>query len=846
MTLVALRGLLGRKLRTILTALAIVLGVALVSGSFVLTDTISKAFDTIFASSYDKTDAVVSGRKIVDFSSGGNATVSPQLLGRIRSLPSVQAAAGQVIDLNGNSTQAKLVVDGKPVQTNGNPTFGIGVDPRNPQFNPLQLRSGHWARGLHQVVVDAAVAESEHLQTGDPVGVAADGPTRPFRVVGIATYGGVESLGGASIAVFDLPTARALLHKPGYDAISVSAKPGVSTAALMGELRSVAPATAKVQSGDDYAKEQAEGINEFISFIRWFLLAFGGIALFVGAFVIFNTLSITVAQRTREFATLRTLGAARRQIMRSVITESAVQGAAASVIGLFLGLGLAKGLSSLMDALGLSLPQAGTVFALRTVIVSLALGIVITLVAGVAPAIRATRVPPIAAVREGAVLSAPKRWTPYAGTGLAAFASALLAYGLFAGGVGTAGRIASIALGTLLLFVGVAVVSPRLVPALVRIVGQPSARFGIAGRLARRNATRNAGRTAAMAAALMIGLALVTFVAVFAEGLRSSDESAVRSQLNTSYVVTSESAWQPLPASAGNAVASASGVHASSVVTDRGRFAGENIDVSGVEPRTIVGPYRFEWKQGSDATVRSLGRDEAVVAESFADDHGLGVGSSFRLVTTSGAPMPVHVKAIYEPAKFDPLLGEVIVSRSTFASAFPRSPLAFTLVQGGDAATIERSLRQFPDATVRTTDGFVKSRTADLSTILNLLYVLLALSGSISLFGMVNTLALGVSERTREVGMLRAVGMTRRQTRRMVRHEGIITALIGAALGIPLGLGFAAIVTQALSKYGLGFTVPVGTLAVFVVVAIVSGLAAAIIPARRASRLNVLRALQYE
>ena len=517
------------------------------------------------------------------------------------------------------------------------------------------------------------------------------------------------------------------------------------------------------------------------------------------------------------------------------------------MVGLFLGVALAKGLSSLMDALGLALPQAGTVFATRTIVVSLLVGIVITLIAGLTPAIRATRIPPIAAVREGAVVTRPRRWTPYAGGVVAALAAALLSYGLLVGGVGTGARIASIAFGTILLFVGVAVLSPRLVPAIAGVVGRPSVRFGVAGRLARGNAVRNPGRTAATAAALMIGLALVTFVAVFASGLGASDERAVRSQLNASYVVTAKSDWQKLPAAAGAAIAAAPGVQvASSVVSDRARAGSASIDVSGVDPSTIVGPYRFDWTQGTDADARSLAPGQAIVRKSFAEDRELALGDRFRIVTGAGRPVPLTVAAIYEPAEFDPLLGSVVVTRSTFASAFPRSPLALTLVQGGSEASIQRALRRFPDAAVWTTDAFVTQRAADLTAILNLLYVLLALSGLVSLLGMVNTLALAVFERTRELGMLRAVGMTRRQARRMIRHESVITALIGAALGIPLGLGLAAIVTEALSKYGVQFSVPVGTLGVFVLVAIACGLVAAILPARRASRLNVLRALQYE
>ncbi|TML10193.1 MAG: FtsX-like permease family protein, partial [Actinobacteria bacterium] len=320
MTGVALKGLLARRVRAILTALAIVLGVAMVSGSFVLTDTISKAFDSIFTSSYSHTDAVVSGRKLVDYSTGGNTTVSQTVLERIKRTRDVAAASGALIDLNGDSTHANLIGrDGKAIQSNGNPTFGFGIDTSQPRFNPLKLKEGHWATGAHQVVIDAETAKKQHFAVGDTIGVAASGPKESFRIVGTATYGDVKSLGGATLAVFTIPTAQRLLDLHGYSVISVAAKPGVSADRLVSELKQEVPASAQVRTAKEQANEDKQGVASFISFIRGFLLGFGGIALFVGAFVIFNTLSITVAHRTRELATLRTLGASRRQVLRSVV-----------------------------------------------------------------------------------------------------------------------------------------------------------------------------------------------------------------------------------------------------------------------------------------------------------------------------------------------------------------------------------------------------------------------------------------------------------------------------------------------------------------------------------------------
>ena len=312
---VAIRGLLARKLRSALTAVAIVLGVAMVSGTLVLTDTIEKAFDSIFSSSYEQTDAVVSGKKLVEWSQTGKATVSPEILGRIQALPEVEAAAGTILDLSGDANQAKILdKQGEAIQGN-NPTFGLGVNPEDERFNPFRLVEGDWASGPNEVVIDVSTADAEGFRVGEQVKVAGEGPVRSFTLAGIVRFGDVDSLGGATIALFDIATARQVLDKPGFDAVAVAARDGVSTEKLVDSIALALPDSAEVKSGSEQAAEDGEGVGEFVKFIRYFLLAFGGIALFVGAFVIFNTLSITVAQRTKELATLRTLGASRRQVL---------------------------------------------------------------------------------------------------------------------------------------------------------------------------------------------------------------------------------------------------------------------------------------------------------------------------------------------------------------------------------------------------------------------------------------------------------------------------------------------------------------------------------------------------
>jgi putative ABC transport system permease protein len=844
MTWVALRSLAERRMRAVLTALAIVLGVAMVAGTFILTDTIDKAFTDIFKTSYTQTDLVVRGTTVVDDSFAGAPTVPASLLPRIKAIPGVEAAAGNVMDFSGTGNTARMIDrDGNVIGGTSMPTFGVGVDPAQPRFNPLTLTSGAWAHGPHQVVIDAGTAKAEHFAAGDTIRVAADGPVRSFTITGVARFGDVDSLGGTTIAVFDNPTARSVLGKTGFQAIQVATAPGASKAEVARRIEAMLPSNATLQTGDEQAASDKESVSEGITFIRGFLLAFGGIALFVGAFVIFNTFSITVAQRSRELATLRTLGASRRQVMRSVVAEAGFLGLAASLVGLGLGYVLAKGLSALFDALGVTMPHADTVFATRTVVVSLLLGTVITLLAGVIPALRATRVPAIAAVREGAVLPPGRmaRLTPILAPLTIIGAGALLAMGV------SGGNPFAIGAGSLLAFVGIAMVAPRLVRPLAALVGWPIARMGAPGGLARENATRNPGRTASTAAALMIGLALVTFVSVLGNGLLSSSENAVTKQVDSDRVVLSSNGWDPLPTGAGRAIATAEGVTASSSVRqDRGLVEGNSVSVSGVDTDTIAGLYRFSWDEGSDAALATLDGDGAIVSKTLARDHHLAVGTPVTVTTPSGDTVTRTVTGIYAPPRIAPLLGSVIVSQEAFDASFPRAKDIYTFVDGGSAASLDAALATFPDAKVMTAHDFAVDYGDDLSIILNLLYVLLALSVIVSVFGMVNTMVLSVHERTRELGMLRAVGMTRRQTRRMVRGESVVTALIGAALGLPLGIGLAAMVTQSLSGFGVELSVPAGNLVWFVAVAISVGVIAAVMPARRAGRLDVLKALQYE
>jgi putative ABC transport system permease protein len=820
---IALKGLAGRKVRALLTALAVVIGVSMVSGTFVLTDTMQKAFDGIFTESYEGTDAVV-----------GGGPVPASMLEKVKALPSVDAAAGSILDLQENTNPATLLDRKGQVIGRQGETMGIGIGDDGRQFSPLALKQGEWAHGPREIVLDAGTAGKYDFKVGDTIQGAGNGPTQPYTITGVARFGSVDNLGGTSLAIFDVATAQKLFDKAGkFDSISVKAKDGVKPAALTKEIKPLLGSGLEVQTGDAQASADAKDTNESLKFITYFLLGFGGIALFVGAFVILNTLSITVAQRSREFATLRTLGASRRQVMRSVVIEGLVVGIVASLLGLVLGLGIAKGMTALFAAMGVDLPKSGTVLANRTIIVSLLTGTLVTLVASIVPARRATRVPAISAVREGsaATLAGGPERGPLRGLVVVGVSLASIGLGLF-GGVGGGLVALTLGVGVLALFVGIAMLASHLVKPIAALVGLPAERLGgSAGRLARENSVRNPGRTASTAAALMIGLALVTVVATLGAGLRGSTEKAVSKQVEADYVVTAKDGGGSFPATSDAALAGAAKT-ISAVRND------QDAGVTGIDPRTIDRFYAFDWKSGSLAGMDDRG---AIVTKSYATDNHLKVGSSFKVES-----LKLRVVGIHEPPKMDSLLGNVAIAQATFDGAFSRPQNAFTFVDGSSKAALGKVTAAYPDAKVTTQAEFEKSRADGLGTILKMLYVLLGFSVVVSLFGMVNTLVLAVYERTRELGMLRAVGMTRRQARRMIRHESVITALIGAAMGIPLGIFLAALVTQALSKYGVSLSLPLTELAAFTTVAIAAGVLAAIIPARRASRLNVLEALQYE
>jgi putative ABC transport system permease protein len=853
MVTVALKGLAGRKVRALLTAIAIVLGVAMISGTYILTDTINNGFNTIVVNSYKNADVVVSGKAAFD-NTNGNGVETPtfpqNVLSEVKALPDVAAAAGSV-----TSDNVKLIgKDGKVIDTGGAPSLGFSVDPREQQFNPTKLTAGSWPSGGDQVAIDKATASHEGFVVGDTIELQTVGPQRSFHISGIAELTGVGSIGGATFALFDLPTAQRVFAKPGQlDVIRIQSKTGVSTAKLVSEIKPLLPPTATVRGANAQVKEDKKEFD--IAFLQYILLAFAGISLFVGAFVIANTLAITIAQRMREFATLRTLGASRRQVLWSVVIEAFVIGLLGSVIGLFLGLGLAKLLNKLFVTFGIDLPQGQTVFATRTVIVSLVVGTVVTLVASIRPARRATRVPPIAAVREGSVLPVSRfaRYGPVTALGILAAAIVLVALGTLASGIATGPRLLLLGVGVLLLFFGVSMNAARVVRPLAAVLGAPARSIGGApGILARDNATRNPARTASTASALMIGLALVTFVAIFSAGTFKSFEDAVDQLFIADYAITATNTFTPIDAAAGEALVGKPGVSdVTPIRAGSSRFLGGEHNLTAVEPNIATG-VRLDWKSGGPSVPGRLRSDGFFTDNDFAKSHHLHVGSVVNLEFPSGKHADVRLLGIYEKPNGGSPFGEATISTALFDKYIPRPRDEMVLINTPDGvsdantATLKDDVAGFADAKVQTRDEFKANFIKPIKKVINLLYALLALSVIVSLVGIINTLVLTIFERTRELGMLRAVGMTRRQVRMMIRYESIVTALMGAALGMVVGVFLAALVTQALSGQGVVFAVPWIQLVYFIVAAILVGILAAVIPARRAARLNVLRALQYE
>jgi putative ABC transport system permease protein len=846
----AVKSLWARKVRALTTILAVVIGVSFVAGTYILTDTTFAAFDEIFEDSLAKTDVVITAKEEVRQETGETPSFKAGVLSKVRQVGGVRVAVGQIFTVG-----AFFDAENEQIGTKFAPKFITSNIPES--LETQTYVEGRKPRNAKEASLDQSAAEEAGLGIGETLKLASVERVAAYRIVGLTKLGSA-SWGGASIAGLVLPEAQRITDKRGeFDQILIAAKEGVSEETLKRRVQQrVDDPSLRIETAEENAKRNSDQIHEDLGFLRIALLVFAFVALFVGAFLIFNTFSITVAQRIKEFGMLRTLGAGRGQILGSVVVEALTIGVLGALLGLAGGFAIAKGLNALFVAVGIDLPTTALVTKTRTIAISLLIGVGVTLVSSFVPALRATRVPPIAALLALELPQSRRRGAVLAGLavllGLAGLA--MVAVGLFGGADGgsAAGLIGGGAVAVLL---GVSLFSPRLVRPLASLAGRPLELLRrLTGRLARENTQRNPARTAVTAAALMIGLAVVAFVTVFAAGIKSSIANAVDESFQGELVLQNSDGFSPISSRAAGLARQIPGVE---LVSTMRTAQAKALDGSGKErvsalDREAGKVIDIDWTEGGPQTLHDLSDDEVIVDKSFASGNGVEVGDDVGFLTQIGAKPRLRVVGEYEDKA--ELFGSAIVTQKTMATAFDQrdDTIDFIkLAQGASAGKVQAVLikamdREFPVVEVRNQQELKENQEEQINNLLGLIYALLALAVIVSLFGIANTLALSIHERTRELGMLRAIGMSRRQVRTMIRYEAVITALIGALLGMVVGVIFAALIAQPLKDEGFVLSYPIGTLILMLFFAAIAGVIAAIGPARRASRLDVLEALHYE
>ncbi len=839
---VVVQGLLAHKLRLALTALAIVLGVTFISGTFVLTDTLHNTFTTLFGHVYQNVDFEVRGTATLSGGSGNTGAVRKPIpedvAATVRRIPGVEYADGVV-----NGYAQFVSPHGKAIVNGGAPTIGTSYD-QNAQLSALRLSEGSAPTSPHEVVMDAATAQKYHFKVGDHVRVLLLGAPETFTISGIVTFGNASNLAGATIAAFNLPTAQRIFGEVGrYDAVDVLTAPGADKKTVEHAIAAALPKGVEVVTGQTVANEQASDINQALSFFSTALLVFAFISLFVGGFTIFNTFSITVGQRTRELALLRIVGASRRQVFRSVLAEAVIVGTLASLVGLGLGVLAAEGLEALLKGFGITLPAGALVFEGRTVIVALLVGIGVTVVSAISPARRAVRVPPVAALADyHAEQQESSRRRIVVGSLIELVGVAVLVIGL------TKPAIQLVGLGAFAVFIGIGMLAPVVARPMASVIGRPLARlFGIAGKLGRENSMRSPRRTAQTASALLVGIALVSTIAVFGASVSKSVTSSVDDAINANYIITSSAVGGAggFSGAVATAAAEVPDVTAVSTVYEGAfdfRHALSNLTAVSTDhlPRTVI----LHMKSGHGTSALAAG--ELLIDTTTADSKHLSVGSVVPVTFAQTGSSKLRIGGIFRP---NGLLGSYVVGDRYFLAHFDNPlPVAVLLATGSEShatvTAIHAGLHAFPGVKIQTRAAFQRSQQAQVNQLLGLVYALLALAVVIALIGIVNTLMLSVFERTHEIGLLRAVGMKRRQVRVMIRSESVILAVFGAIIGIVVGTALGAAFSASLKQQGItDVVIPGSSLVIFLILSVVLGLGAASWPARRAAKLDVLRAI---
>jgi putative ABC transport system permease protein len=841
-----LKSLLAHRVRLALTACAVALGVAFMAGTFILTATIRHGVDNLFATAGAGTDVIVrpaaATASATSARPGGRPVVPASLVGQVRSVPGVALADGAVKDRAGIVGKDGKILGGR-----------VGVSwPADPALaTGYPLRRGRPPAGPGEVAIDAASAQRQGLQVGDRVRVVVHGAARPFTISAIIGFGQADGPGPVSLVAFDTATAQRLFGRSGaFDELDLKAAAGVTAAALRDRVAAVLPGGLEAVTAASAAATQAEDLRNSIGFLTNALLVFALISLFVGAFIIWNTFSILVAQRTRELALLRALGASRHQVLRSVLIEAGVVGVVASLAGLALGVLAAAGLRALLRGAGIDLPTSGLDLPASSAVIAVGTGVAVTVAAAVAPARRATGIAPVAALREA--VPTPRAFSTrrlVTGAALLLLGTAALLTGLF-GGIGHGAAL--VGAGALAVFIGTTVLGPLFARPLAWAIGAPLGRLPArAGRLARDNAMRNPRRTAATAAALMVGLALVSASAVLdASVKRTADQAIDRGSHADLYVQAADSDSGLDPALA-RSVAAQSGVAAVTELREaEATIAGAKFQkVDGIDPTTVGQVADLDVRSGSVPALRE--RDTVLVTTSASSAHHWTIGSPVTIQIEKIGSTTLRVAGTYANKG---AYGDYLVSLDTFARATGRTVDTMLMVKGAGTevgplqARIGALLGSYPGAKVLDQRGFKRATAATLDQILNLITALLALAIVIALLGIVNTLALSVVERTRELGLLRAIGMRRSQLGAMVACEAMIIAVLGAVLGVTLGVGLGSALAGTLtaSNGSAVVTVPGAQLALYVIGAGAAGIVAAIAPARRAANLDMLTAISSQ
>lgn len=830
MARVTLRNLGAHKIRLVLTAVAVILGVAFVAGTLVFTDTMNKKFDDLFNRIGKNVAVDVRAAKVVD-SGDGQDTRPPlqeSVLAKVRTVPGVKDPVGTV------SGYAALVgKNGKIVGTGQNGPPQLGTNWTGDGI--ARLVSGRAPAAPGEVVIDKASAKKAGFGVGDPVTVLVKSGPQRATLVGTADIGDMM---GSTLVAFDTPTAQRLLLKPGYFTEIRTGSTGPDEATLRDRVAKVLPSGTEAVTGAKLRDENKSQVASFLGFFRTFLLVFALISIFVGAFIIFNTFSMLVAQRTRELALLRAIGAARSQVTRAVIGEAVAVGFVGSTLGLAAGVGLAELLQSTTGGGG------KLTFTATPVIWSYAVGIVVTVVSAYFPARRAAKVPPVAAMRDDVALPQRSMRIRLAlGSLLTLAGAALMGLGLF----GHASNPAVlVGVGAFAVFLGVALLAPVISKPVVRVLGWPFARLlRTPGRLARQNALRNPRRTAATASALMIGLALITAVNVLGSSMRSSVESQVDKQFGADYVIEPTGAGG-LSTDLVAKVKATSGVKsAGAMYSGNAKVSGKRVSYAAGDTAEMLSGTRAKFVSGSG----TLGRDGMLVDEDTAKKNSLSVGSSVPVLFPDGKTESLRVGGVYAKNQF---LGGRVISQGAYL-AHTTDPSVEVIIVNADKAgsaakdALLKTLSARPDVKVQDQAGLKADARKQVDGFVTFLTILLVMSVIIAAVGVINTLALSVIERTREIGLLRAIGISRRQLRRMIRAESVVIAVFGAVLGIGIGVAFGAALQHALRKDGLNvLSVPVGTLVTYLVVAAVIGVLAALWPAWRAGRMDVLKAISTD